>query len=134
MKKIALIYSDYYPEVTSGLKKAFLDKANAPGWKVEEFEVFGVSEFPFVFKRIANLNSFDGVAVLGGVGEGETYHNGLINSYVFSKLCDLSLDFMLPLGYAILNVKKYDDALMRSKLDDNNRGLEAFESLKLSVV
>jgi 6,7-dimethyl-8-ribityllumazine synthase len=134
MKKIALIYSDYYPEVTSGLKKAFLDNANVQGWTVEEFEVFGVSEFPFVFKKIANLNSFDGVAVLGCVVEGETYHNGLINSYVFNKLYDLSLDFMLPLGYAILNVKKYDDALMRSKPDDNNRGLEAFESLKLSVV
>ncbi len=134
MKKIALIGSNYYPEITSGLSNTFLKLCRDSNWHVDEFMVYGVSEMPLKFKSLALLNEYDGIAVLGCVVKGETYHNSLINSYVFNKIYDLSLEYMIPLGYGILNVKSYDDAVARSLLNKNNRGIEVFESLELAVV
>lgn len=132
MKKIALIYSDYYKEVTDGLISGFLKNVNTNDWQVDNFKVYGVSEFPYFMNKIlkeSNAN-YDAFAFMGCVIEGETYHNSLINNYVYNKLYDLSVDSLTPIGYGILNVKNLNDALNRSIDNDDNRGLEAYFALK----
>jgi len=127
--KIAIIYSNYYPEITQNLIESFKLCFEKSDFKVEYemYEVFGVSEIPFCLSRIPkDCKAF---AVFGCVVEGETFHHELINRYVFDKLYDYSIETKLPLGYGILNVKNYEQAVERSRLDEFNRGIEAFNAI-----
>jgi 6,7-dimethyl-8-ribityllumazine synthase len=139
MKKIAIVYSNYYPEIATRLIDEFKANFSKTDYIVEfsPFEVFGVSEIPFVVATLSD--KFDAVAVFGCVVEGETYHHDLMNRYVFDKLYDLSLKNRFVLGYSILNVKNFEQAVERSQPNtEMNRGYEAFAAIKsvfdLSVV
>lgn len=129
MYKIAIIYSDYYPEITKNLISEFKRQFELIDCKVkfEEHQVFGVSEMPYCMSLLEDV---DAVALFGCVLMGETYHHELINSYVFNKVYDLSIEKGIPLGYGILNVKNLEQAQVRSLPEtSNNRGLEAFMAI-----
>lgn len=130
MKKIAIVYSDYYPEITANLigefKQNFLNSNVSVDYL--EYKVFGVAEIPYVVSKLSN--DFDAVAVFGCVVEGKTYHHELINSYVFDKLYDLSINMDFILGYGILNVRNMTQAVERSQPNtEMNRGYEAFAAI-----
>jgi 6,7-dimethyl-8-ribityllumazine synthase len=129
MKKIAIIYSDYYPEITGGLMQEFENRFLQSGHTVEfvKKEVFGVSEIPFALKEFVE---FDAIAVFGCVLEGETYHHELINRYVYDKCYDFCFENNIVLGYAILNVRNLEQAKKRCLLNDEvNRGFEAYAAI-----
>lgn len=129
MYKVAIIYSNYYPEITKNLISEFKRQFEMIQKEVifEEFEVFGVSEMPF---QLSLLDDVDAVALFGCVLMGETYHHELINSYVFNKVYDLSIEKGIPLGYGVLNVKDLEQAKVRSMPEtSNNRGFEAFMAI-----
>jgi 6,7-dimethyl-8-ribityllumazine synthase len=130
MKKIAVIYSNYYQEITSSLIDVFKQTLGETEFEFMEFEVFGVSEIPYKLSSL-NLADFAGAAVFGCVLEGETYHHELINNFVFNSLYDISIKNKLPLGYGILNVKTMQQARERAMPQkDTNRGFEAAMALK----
>jgi 6,7-dimethyl-8-ribityllumazine synthase len=128
--KIAVVFSDYYSEITTNLISAFKAGCDETFNEIEylDYEVFGVSEIPYVLNK---LEKVDAIAVFGCVVQGETFHHELINNYVYSKVYDYSIKNSVPLGYGILNVKTLDQALERSKLNSpTNRGVEAYEAIK----
>jgi 6,7-dimethyl-8-ribityllumazine synthase len=129
MYKVAIVYSNYYEDITQNLITEFKRQFELTGKKFffEEHEVFGVSEIPFQVNLIEDV---DAIAVFGCVLMGETYHHELINNYVFDKVYDLSLEKGMPLGYGILNVKTLEQAKVRCLPEKaNNRGYEAFMAI-----
>jgi len=112
--KIAIIYSEYYPEVFKGQKKQILEFVSAHNIEIEWFLIPGSLEAPFMASKIIKNGGFDGLVVLGCVIEGETYHNFIIQETAHSALVNLSVQHLIPIGIGILTVKNYDQALVRS--------------------
>ena len=86
-------------------------------------------EIVYKVKQLLQQNEFDAIAVYGCVIEGETFHNHLIQNNVYYFLMQLSLEFMCPVGYGILTVKNYEQALERS-IGKKSRGKEAIEAIQ----
>lgn len=128
--KVAVVYSDYYPEIVDPMKSCFKDEIlkNADNWKVTEFRVFGTFEIPLMVKRALD-QGFDAIAVFGCVIQGKTFHHELINMSVVPKLLDMSVASGIPIGVSILTVRSYKQAIKRSS-GVHNRGLEAYSSIK----
>jgi len=128
MKKIAVVYSDYYEEIIKGLLSEFKKLNETLGYDVEYFIVPGSMEIPFVVKKLMLENKFDGYVTYGCIIEGQSYHNFVLQDSIYHHLLGLSLEFMKPVGFGILTVKNYDQALARA-VGPKARGAEALEAV-----
>jgi len=122
--KIAIVYSNYYEEISDGLLKGVY-KAAKIDKEIEftEFVVPGTFEIPLQVKRV--IKDFDAVITLGCVVQGETYHHDLINNSVSSALMNISLESLKPVGFGILTTKNYKQAQERVG-EFKNKGKETF--------
>ena len=125
MKKILIINSNYYNDISSNLvlsAKNILKKAK---FKIYILEVPGVYEIPIAIRK--NIKKFDGFVALGCVIKGQTPHFDLICSSTFNAIMKLSINFNKPVGNGIITALNLSQALQRSKLKHKkpNKGLEA---------
>ncbi len=129
MKKIAVVYSDYYKDVIDGLLEKFKEANQKYGYEVDYYRVTGSLEIIFKVASLTKTNpEYAGYVVYGCVIEGKTYHNHVIQDNVYEKLLQVSLDSMRPIGFGVLTVKSYEQALERS-VGIKGRGAEALEGL-----
>ena len=128
MKKIAIVYSNYYNEITSGLLESFDSLNQELGYATEKFEVAGSMEIVFKVKELMLAGNFDAYVVYGCVIQGETFHNEVIQNNVYNHLMAISLEFMKPVGFGVLTVKNYQQALDRA-VGKKSRGREALEAI-----
>lgn len=133
--KIAVVRSDYYKEITDGMMEGVMTEIqnkikseSKSKVEVEEFQVFGGFEIPLIVKMLAEKGGYDGFVVLGCVIKGETDQSRLIVEAVTNALMDLSLQYMVPVGFGLLSTDNYDQALARSR-GDINRGCEAMKAV-----
>ncbi len=111
-KNILIVGSNYYEEIYDNLlneSKHIIDE-NEMLYKVET--VTGVFEIPSIITF--SKHKFDGYLALGCVIRGETTHYDYVCSESARALMDLSLEG-IAIGYGILTVENYDQALIRSK-------------------
>ena len=111
-KNILIVGSNYYEEIYDNLlneSKHIIDQ-NEMLYKVET--VTGVFEIPSIITF--SKHKFDGYLALGCVIRGETTHYDYVCSESARALMDLSLEG-IAIGYGILTVENYDQALIRSK-------------------
>ena len=126
MKKILIINSNYYKNISDNLlinAKSFLKKSN---FKISVLEVPGVYEIPISIRK--NIKKFDGFVALGCVIKGQTPHFNLICSSTFSAILNLSIKFNKPIGNGIITALNLNQAHQRSKklnIKKRNKGSEA---------
>ena len=126
MKKILIINSNYYKDISSSLvssakKKLFLFK-----YSTKIIDVPGIFEIPIAIRK--NIKKFDGFIALGCVIRGETPHFDLICSSTFNSILNLSTSFNKPIGNGIITALNKNQAIQRSKkanLKKPNKGAEA---------
>lgn len=102
MEKIALVVSEYNPEITSIMAK--VAKEHAKFLKAEilfQLNVPGTFDMPLAIKKLLKNKSIDGVVVLGAVIEGDTAHDELIAHTTAKKITDLSVEFEKPVSLGI---------------------------------
>ncbi len=126
MKKILIINSNFYKNISKNLvliaKKELLKK----NYEVSIIDVPGVYEIPISIRK--NIKKFDGFVALGCVIKGETPHFDLICSSVFKVILDLSVKFNKPIGNGIITALNLTQAKNRSKKTSSkkpNKGSEA---------
>ena len=126
MKKILIINSNYYKDISKNLilnaKKILVKKK----FKVSMIDVPGVYEIPIAIRK--NINKFDGFVALGCVLKGQTPHFDLICTSTFNAILNLSINFNKPIGNGIITAYNMSQARERSKIKENknqNKGLEA---------
>jgi len=126
MKKILIINSNYYKNISDNLlinAKSLLKKSN---FKISVLEVPGVYEIPISIRK--NIKKFDGFVALGCVIKGQTPHFNLICSSTFSAILNLSIKFNKPIGNGIITALNLNQAHQRSKksnIKKRNKGSEA---------
>ena len=125
MKKILIINSNYYRDISKNLVLNAKKKLIQNNFLVHILVVPGVYEIPIAVKK--NIKKYDGFVALGCVIKGETPHFDLICSSVFKSILSLTVNFDKPIGNGIITALNINQAKKRSANDKNkpNKGSEA---------
>ena len=116
-KKILIVVSDYYKDISEALLKStkkYLNKKTS----LKIIKVPGVFEIPIIISK--NIKKFDGFVAIGCVIRGKTAHFNLISKSVIDAIMYISIDSKKPIGNCILTCFNYKQALKRK-----NKGKEA---------
>tara|TARA_Y200000002_G_C22434843_1_gene559640 strand:- start:47 stop:472 length:426 start_codon:yes stop_codon:yes gene_type:complete len=119
MKKILIVNSVYYKEISKNLISNAKKRLASVKFKINILDVPGVYEIPIAIRR--NIKNFDGFIALGCVIKGETPHFDLICSSTFNAIMDLSINFNRPIGNGIITAYNLTQAVQRSKKFKNNK-------------
>tara|TARA_B100001248_G_C27378342_1_gene455530 strand:+ start:675 stop:1100 length:426 start_codon:yes stop_codon:yes gene_type:complete len=130
MKKILIINSNYYKDISKSLilnaKKRLLNE----NFKVSTLDVPGVFEIPFSLKK--NIKKYDGFIALGCVIKGQTPHFDLICTSTFNAITDLSITYDKPITNGIITALNKNQAINRSiksSIKKLNKGSEAAKAI-----
>jgi len=126
---IMIVESRYYEEIAEELISSVITEIKNAGATFEQFEVPGAFEIPAAIKfavRSMDLEpagkGFDGYIALGCVIRGETTHYDYVCKESARALQGLAVEFALALGYGILTVENREQAMVRARRDDQDRG------------
>jgi len=126
MKKILIINSNYYKDISKSLVSNSKIELKKKKYKINIIDVPGIFEIPIAIRRY--IHKYDGFIALGCVIKGQTPHFDLICSSTFKSILDLSLNFNKPVGNGIITALNISQAVARSKKLNNkkpNKGSEA---------
>ena len=111
-KNILIIVSNYYEEISDNLIEETKKVIEENNFLYQIEIVTGVFEIPSIISF--SKHKFDGYVALGCVIRGETSHYDYVCSESARALMNLSLDGF-AIGYGILTVENYEQAMIRSK-------------------
>jgi 6,7-dimethyl-8-ribityllumazine synthase len=124
--RIAVVRSEFNEEVTGGLlhgaKAALSEKGIS---EIDEFSAPGAFEVPLIAKRLAKTGRYEGVICLGCVIKGDTAHFEFISLGATIGIQMASLESGVPISFGILTTYTDEQAQVRSKKDEHNKGREA---------
>lgn len=126
--RIAIVVSHFNPDVTNGLLAGARACLAEHGIALAENDVLsapGAFEIPLIAQTLAKSGQFDGVICLGCVIKGDTAHFEYICEAASSGLMAASLSTGVPLTFGILTTFTDEQAIVRSRDDDHNKGREA---------
>ena len=125
MKKILIVNSCYYKEISSNLVLNTKKKLLNVKFKISILNIPGAFEIPISIRK--NINKFDGFVALGCVIKGQTPHFDLLCSSLFNSILSLSIKYNKPIGNGVITALNLNQAKQRSKKNSNkqNKGSEA---------
>ena len=109
-KKVLIVVSDYYEDISKGLLKSTKKYLNKKA-SLNIIKVPGVFEIPVIISK--NIKKFDGFVAIGCVVKGKTAHFDLISKSVIDAIMNLSINNKKPIGNCILTCFNYKQALAR---------------------
>lgn len=127
MPRLALVVSQFNPEVTHGLRDGALAYLAENGVALSPHDIYsapGAFEIPLIAKRLAE-SGYDGVICLGCVIKGDTAHFEYISEAAAHGLMQAGLETGKPLTFGILTTYTDEQAIARSRRDEHNKGREA---------
>ena len=131
-KKICIIQSSYYPDVSKNLFLGAKNCLNKKGiTNIKKIEAPGVFEIPVIIAK--NINKYDAFIALGCVIKGKTPHFDFISNAAINGIMNLSIKYNKPIGNGILTCLNKKQALVRSRPKLKDKGGEAARAM-LSVL
>ena len=125
MKKILIVNSCYYKEISNNLVLNTKKKLLNFKFKISILNIPGAFEIPISIRK--NINKFDGFVALGCVIKGQTPHFDLLCSSLFNSILNLSIKYNKPIGNGVITALNLNQAKQRSKKnsDKQNKGSES---------
>jgi len=126
MKKILIVNSNYYSEISKNLVLSAKKKLLNVKFKVNILNIPGAFEIPIAIRK--NINKFDGFIALGCVIKGQTPHFDLLCYSLFNTILNLSIKYNKPIGNGLITALNLNQAKQRSKKTKSkkpNKGSEA---------
>ncbi len=131
MKKILIINSNYYKQISENLLKMAIKELKKHKFSISVIDVSGVFEIPVTISRYAK--KYDAFLALGCVIKGETPHFEFICKSTFEGIINFSLNHSKPVGNGIITCLNKKQALKRSSLNvkslKNNKGIESAKAV-----
>ena len=121
--KILIVSANYYKEISKNLELGTINTLKENGYQYEVINAPGCFEIPYLIKK--NIDSFKGFITLGCIIKGDTYHFEVIANETSRKIMDLSVEFHVPIGFGILTCYDLEQAIIRSDINQKNKGQEA---------
>ena len=119
MKKILIVNSCYYKEISNNLVLSTKKKLLNMKFKISILNIPGAYEIPISIRK--NINKFDGFVALGCVIKGQTPHFDLLCSSLFNSILSLSIKYNKPIGNGVITALNLNQAKQRSKKNSNNQ-------------
>ena len=126
MKKILIVNSCYYKEISNNLVLNTKKKLLNVKFKISILNIPGAFEIPIGIRK--NIKYYDGFVALGCVIKGQTPHFDLLCSSLFDSILNLSIKHNKPIGNGVITALNLNQAMQRSKntnLNKPNKGSEA---------
>ncbi len=123
-----MVSSSFRQEVSKNLEKnclMTLKKNGVSAKQIDKFTVPGSWEIPLMVKKLAKKGIYNTIITFGAVVKGKTYHFEQIANEVSRALMDISLQYEIPVIFAVLAVYDLKDALERATRQKENKGVEA---------
>ena len=130
MKKILIINSNYYKNISRNLVLGAKKKLHKTNNKLSIVDVPGIYEIPIAIRR--NIKKYDGFIALGCVIKGQTPHFDLICLSTFNAILNISIQFNKPICNGIITAYNLKQAVSRSSLSISkkpNKGSEAASAM-----
>ena len=121
--KILIVSANYYKEISKDLELGATNTLKENHYEYEIINAPGCFEIPYLIKK--NINNFRGFISLGCIINGDTYHFKVIANETSRKIMDLSVDFNVPIGFGVLTCFDLKQAIIRSDINQKNKGQEA---------
>jgi 6,7-dimethyl-8-ribityllumazine synthase len=123
--RVLLVTSPYYAEIASDLEAGALRALESAGVAAERIEVPGAFEIPGAIAAAARTGRYAGYVALGCVIRGETTHYDYVCGECARGLMELTIRDHLSIGFGVLTVETWEQAVVRAKLDQGDKGGEA---------
>jgi 6,7-dimethyl-8-ribityllumazine synthase len=125
MTHILIVSGNFYADISAELIKGATAHLKAAGASYELVEVPGAFEIPAAIHFGMHDKKFDGFVALGCVIRGETSHYDYVCGESARALMDLSTQAGAAIGYGILTVEDEEQAWVRARVNDGNKGKDA---------
>lgn len=126
---VLVVSAPYYTHIVGELERGATETLKEFGVSHEKVLVGGAFEMPAAVMLAASRRDggrlFDGFVTLGCVLRGETSHYDLICQETARGLMDLTVNRGLAVGFGLLTCENEQQALVRAKVDQKNKGREA---------
>ena len=121
--KILIVSANYYKDISINLELGATNILRENGFRYEVINAPGCFEIPYLIKK--NIDNFKGFISLGCIIKGDTYHFEVIANETSKKIMDLTVEFNVPIGFGILTCYDLEQAIIRSDINQKNKGQEA---------
>ena len=131
-KKVAIVASRFNDFITARLMEGALDALNRHGVADKDITIYrvpGAFEIPSVAKRLAALESTDGIICLGAVIRGSTPHFDYVASEVSKGVALVGLEAKMPVVFGVLTTDTIEQAVERAGTKGGNKGFDAAMAL-----
>ena len=132
MKKILILNSNYYKNISKNLVLNAKKKLIQKKFLVHILDVPGVHEIPVAIKK--NIKKYDGFVALGCVIKGETPHFDFICSSVFNSILSISTNYSKPIGNGIITALNINQAKNRSTINNKNKPNKGSEAANAVIM
>lgn len=124
MAKVLIVEARFYEHLNDLLIQGARAAIEEAGHSVEVVTVPGALEIPGAIALAAETGRYDAFVAIGVVIRGETYHFEVVSNESARGLMALTMD-ALAIGNGILTVENEEQALVRARPDQKDKGGEA---------
>ena len=124
MAKALIVEARYYDHINDLLLEGARAALDAAGVAHETLSVPGALEIPAAIAMASDTGRYDLFVALGVVIRGETYHFEIVSNERARAIMALTLDG-LPIGNGVLTVENEEQALVRARKSDKDKGGDA---------
>ncbi|MBZ6379140.1 6,7-dimethyl-8-ribityllumazine synthase [Pacificimonas flava] len=124
MAKLLLVEARFYDEFADALLEGAQQALEAQGHTHDTITVPGALEIPAAIALADQSGKYDAYVALGTVIRGETYHFEIVAGESARAIMALTLDG-LAIGNGILTVENEEQARVRARRDEKDKGGEA---------
>ena len=124
MAKFLIVEARFYDHLNDLLIEGAKAALDEQGHRYEVVTVPGALEIPGALAMAAETGRYDGFVAIGVVIRGETYHFEVVSNESARGLMALSMDG-IAIGNGILTVENEEQALVRARPDQKDKGGEA---------
>ena len=125
--KVAIVAANYYENITNDLVDGVKNNLNV-SFDTNTYLVDGAWEIIYKINDLSLNDSIDKFVAIGVIIKGETDHYEYISKGVVDGLINLTIKNNIYIANCVLNVLNMDQAIARTK-GDNNKGIEAASAL-----
>lgn len=126
--RVAVVATRYNEPVLERLRAGALEALQSHGARPEDIDVVlvpGAFELPLAVRAVAKRGRYDAIVALGCVVRGETPHFDYVAGECAAGITRVMLDTGVPVGFGVLTVENFEQAIERSGGSVGNKGAEA---------
>lgn len=134
LARVGIVASEFNMEISRRLLEGAKNELSSHSIDLLDVVwVSGAFEIPAALKAMVKRKRYDALLALGCVVRGETPHFEYISMQCAAGCMRVSVDAPIPVGFGVLTVDTYDQALVRSSENDN-KGVEAAKAAVNSLI